>query len=1134
MALVVNTNVGSLNAQRQLAGTTKDMSTAMERLSSGKRINTAADDAAGLAISTRMTSQVKGLNMAIRNANDGISLTQTAEGAMQEVTDMLQRMRELAVQASSGAASDSDRTALNNEVTQLKAEIDRVSSSTRFNNVAILDGTYATSIQIGDQADQRMSLAMQSVATNAMGETVNGLAEDASAAELVLSGMSTDAAAYSGKSFTVSVNGSDATVTLPAVDQSAETAASIATAFSGENTGPATSLLIADDAAAYTENVIDLSTHANRVFAIRHDRTEFVDIDFTDALADILGVSIAALDDPSTYSSSESDKVTQAQFLQAVQTTLDAEAALQGDNRVVVSVNEYGAIEFADANGDSSRIALQAGNIDGEATAGTFMSTYVDSTITGAASTNIIDVDFTDGSSGGVLSAAFKVKVNDDTEWTDIDFNDKLDDSSIVYDRDNVMAHELVAAIQAEFDENFTGTEAVTVGLSANGELTFEIAGDGTNAKIQFSETSVMIAGTATDSTGLADLIGAANTDVINNLTDAVDWSDVDSMNDPDMWENSDIESYAFQARLNDGGFQSISLVPYIQSMVADTSEVRRSEAVAVMQAALDDAFGTGAVNVSLDEDGYMAFDPAGKGVFHISDLDSAVSGTAGDFVTTFIDSDGEIEVNEYRLEQKDDAGRVGDKSFGVTNSSGGAVELLDAYVSDEQGYAEATPAANLGTRVTAFAQTLYTGTVGSEWTSAGSTGAGIDIAASTTITFTVGGIEKSEVALTEGTYATIEDVAAELQMQINRDANYSGTDALVVSVKTFTDTNNLEFGRNVKYLAVENAYGKTVELDAAEAALFGAETDTEIDFTEEYGELNINPDETDYKTHGLIDGGINTQDNDLTLTVQKDGNTYAYTLNLTQDENLTFEDFAAEVVAEANTTFAAHGLSFTGGLSNGQFSLALDQAGASTVTLGGTAADQAFGGAITATGTDVSPGMADMAEVAAEITADLTSVGAQATYDATAQTITIRDTSGATGTDSTVSISGADLADVQISGTLSATGVASDATGARLDTVSISTVDDATAALDSIDNALEYISNQRSELGAVENRLNHTVSNLMNVVENTSASRSRIEDADYAVESANLAKLQVMQQAGTAMLAQANASAQLVLSLIG
>ena len=137
---VINTNVKALTAQKAIQENSRALTTAMERLSSGKRINSAKDDAAGLAISTRMESQTRGLNMAIRNANDGISLMQTGEGAMNEVTDILQRMRELAVQSVNGTNNASDREALNDEVTQLKAEIDRIATTTEFNSQKLLDG----------------------------------------------------------------------------------------------------------------------------------------------------------------------------------------------------------------------------------------------------------------------------------------------------------------------------------------------------------------------------------------------------------------------------------------------------------------------------------------------------------------------------------------------------------------------------------------------------------------------------------------------------------------------------------------------------------------------------------------------------------------------------------------------------------------------------------------------------------------------------------------------------------------------------------------------------------------------------------------------------------------------------------
>jgi flagellin len=145
------------------------METAMERLSSGKRINSSSDDAAGLAIATRMDSQVRGLNMAIRNANDGVSVVQSAEGAMQQVTEMLQRMRELAVQSTSGANNAIDRASLDQEVQQLKAEIERIAGSTTFNGMNLLDGSYKASIQVGYELGDTLDVSIGSVSTAALG-----------------------------------------------------------------------------------------------------------------------------------------------------------------------------------------------------------------------------------------------------------------------------------------------------------------------------------------------------------------------------------------------------------------------------------------------------------------------------------------------------------------------------------------------------------------------------------------------------------------------------------------------------------------------------------------------------------------------------------------------------------------------------------------------------------------------------------------------------------------------------------------------------------------------------------------------------------------------------------------------------
>ncbi|WPB57771.1 flagellin [Xylophilus sp. GOD-11R] len=159
MASTINTNVASLTAQRNLATSQSSLSTAMQRLSSGLRVNSAKDDAAGLAISERMNTQVKGLTVASRNSNDGISLAQTAEGALGKVGDMLQRMRELAVQSGNATNSASDRKALQAEVSQLSSEIDRVAKTTTFNGAKILDGSFAGAVfQVGANSGDNITV----------------------------------------------------------------------------------------------------------------------------------------------------------------------------------------------------------------------------------------------------------------------------------------------------------------------------------------------------------------------------------------------------------------------------------------------------------------------------------------------------------------------------------------------------------------------------------------------------------------------------------------------------------------------------------------------------------------------------------------------------------------------------------------------------------------------------------------------------------------------------------------------------------------------------------------------------------------------------------------------------------------
>lgn len=170
MALTVNTNVASLNTQKNLNRASEALSTTMQRLSSGLKINSAKDDAAGLQISNRLTSQINGLNVAVKNANDGISIAQTAEGAMQESTNILQRMRELALQSANGSNSAEDRASLQSEYSQLTTELTRIANTTTFGGRNLLDGSFGTtSFQVGANANETINVTLGNISANSIG-----------------------------------------------------------------------------------------------------------------------------------------------------------------------------------------------------------------------------------------------------------------------------------------------------------------------------------------------------------------------------------------------------------------------------------------------------------------------------------------------------------------------------------------------------------------------------------------------------------------------------------------------------------------------------------------------------------------------------------------------------------------------------------------------------------------------------------------------------------------------------------------------------------------------------------------------------------------------------------------------------
>src|SRR5471032_3230816 len=255
MAAVINTNIASLNAQRNLSSSQTSLNTSLQRLSSGLRINSAKDDAAGLAISDRMTSQIRGMTQATRNANDGVSLAQTAEGALSSSGDILQRIRELAVQSSNATNSTSDRQALQTEAGQLSSELNRIAQTTSFNGQTLLDGTMGTAnFQVGADANQLISANGANFLTNTYGN--NRVQSDA-----VAVGTATKVATLATA---ITINGKQGSATV-ATDATKDTAKSIAASIN-QKTGST-----GVTATAKTEANLGLTSGAAYSFQIASD-----------------------------------------------------------------------------------------------------------------------------------------------------------------------------------------------------------------------------------------------------------------------------------------------------------------------------------------------------------------------------------------------------------------------------------------------------------------------------------------------------------------------------------------------------------------------------------------------------------------------------------------------------------------------------------------------------------------------------------------------------------------------------------------------------------------------------------------------------------------------------------------------
>ena len=396
MALTVNTNIASLTAQRNLTSSQTDLSTSLERLSSGLRINSAKDDAAGLAISERFTAQIKGLNQGVRNANDGISLAQTAEGALKEVTSNLQRIRELSVQSANATNSASDRTALQAEVAQLVAEIDRVSSKTQFNGISLLDGTFsAQAFQVGADAGETVSIAsISSTATS-------GLGAYNQATDVITSG----ATASTGSN--ISINGTSIIAGVNdgsgATDQDSS-AKAMAAAINGSG--------------ITNVSAVASATTLNGVTATNGDANDTLDLTINGtAIAQVTGTASGATDAAALVTNINAQSATTG--VTAAYDTSNGIVLTAADGRNITTtvtlgdgsstgngvVADFGLVASTTGRGDYTVTSTATGGIDYNGTEATFGTGAVDTVLskTGTA-VSAIDISSAGGASTAITS----------------------------------------------------------------------------------------------------------------------------------------------------------------------------------------------------------------------------------------------------------------------------------------------------------------------------------------------------------------------------------------------------------------------------------------------------------------------------------------------------------------------------------------------------------------------------------------------------------------------------------------------------------------------------------------------------------------------------------------------------------
>ncbi|OUV02953.1 MAG: hypothetical protein CBC42_05460 [Betaproteobacteria bacterium TMED82] len=1139
---VINTNMKSLIAQDSSNINNRKLSTAMERLSTGNKINSAKDDAAGLAISTRMDSQIRGLNMAVKNAYDTVSLTETAEGAMQEVTNMLQRMRELALQAANDTNSDLDRRYLQDEIDQLAAEIDRVATTTQFNSINVLDGSYAGKVfQIGSNFEQSMNISIGSMASDVLGVATSNSAASSTSSTSSSSAASGTTSTIEGNlvegtaadktvvnldflnngqngtsgsdvySFTVvdDISGLSASLANATVDltQQLSKDAFLAKLTLAASTAQTDTRVTSgfDVSAQLTPGAtgLDLSSPVNYgkvKFAISVDGGATVQVDLRDKLISTSGV------DESSVTNTELIAGMTSELQRLFDTSIQA-SAHTSNGGIVIEDDQGRRLKVTQGAGDGALFGTD------EQTSGGLLARETERNNISAAWEGSKIVLTNEG--GGKVSVQGFTSQNS----SQVVF-DTVKDSQTDGINEPVLLATANANMLTQSSVSFTGkVEQTELNMIFSDRI-----GDG----------SALYSFRITNGDG-DDYANISNLETINTLDDATIQASVAAAISAGIVANygsdSTFDASEFEVVFKDNQLsitntkgRAIAIEDFSSThgfvTVTPANEPGSSEVLASQNAYYSETrvkLNTGAFGLDFSATGTNRFQFTMDGVRNSANMTISVD---GDSAAQNLSNGTQFAASVQAAIRATDV-FIRDPNDGSAMMTADISNVTVTYDADTAELVFRDPAGRaLGFGYDASANGLQNLTVGPllEQSVTGNANKRFDVDINSAIA-QGDVINASEVKMTFNTSDT------SFNFQLNGtylDGASTNASAAMVNAVAWDTTTPFD-EQDIK-----------TKLDDLMVTLNATHPDPVFEYKVDSANRAI----TLYQRDGgeLVVGGFVTANTHRTVTAE---------LTPAADQGdattLSFLNHSKATQATANGTL---GVATTATLNlegDDLYGLKVSD-GIQSYTLSDTVVD------ISNT-TSVSK-FADSLEEA------LIGSGIKVTMDTDGNVFFKRDDGGqiilqeftsatgkagrwtpSQGQGEAVALAG--NGQVPLSVTVSSSGSSSSYSpvsgggSTAVSEINIQTQVGASNAIKAIDSALAYVQAERSNLGAVQNRLTHTIDNLSNIVTSTSSAQSRVRDTDYAKETSELARTQIISQAATAMLAQANQQPQLVLQLL-